>query len=107
MTDLVSYIEGPLLTAAERENIIKRYAWWLKCLEDLNLLDVTSMKPVVNGRRIQEALRYDRGGPWLKAALDMVIEWQLGNPHANADDEASKDQAIADVSSRKEELFGK
>ena len=95
------------LMTAERGEIIERYARWLKRLESLKLLDVAAMKPIVNGNRIQEELGDLRGGPWLKTALDMVIEWQLGNPDADAADEASKARAIAEVLSRKEELMRK
>lgn len=39
------------------------------------------------------------GGPWMLAALNMVMEWQLRNPGNTAPEEA-----IAEVKERRKEL---
>ena len=64
----------------------------------MDLLDVASLKPIVNGRQLCDAFGAGNG-PWVKKALDFVIEWQLRNP-----DEIDAENAIEEVRRRKEEI---
>ena len=78
--------------------VLDGYSSWLSYLSSRKLLDVDQLKPIVTGRELMKAFN-TKGGKWVSAALDCVIEWQLRNP--NQTDTAS---AIAEVKERKEEL---
>lgn len=101
---LVSVALNMILMNAGMTSVLQAYLRWLERLKSLGLFDVASLKPIVNGKKMQEELGCSRAGPWLKVALDMVIDWQLANPNANGADETSKTKAIAHVLSRKGEL---
>ena len=62
------------------------------------MLEVNSLKPIVKGTDISEALGV-KSGKWMTDALNMVIDWQLRNPN-----EADTAKAIAEVQTRKDEL---
>ena len=73
------------LTNIGKKKLLEGYADWLSKLELINLLDVYSLKPIIDGRRIAEV--FDRKpGPWTKKALDMVIECQLRHPDVTNED---------------------
>ncbi len=74
------------------------FAAFLSRLKDLHLLDVYSLKPIVDGKQISNALSAT-DGPWLRSALDIVIVWQLRHP-----DQAEPKDAIAELLRRKHEL---
>ena len=78
--------------------MIARYARWLSHLQDLDLLEAHSLKPLVDGEQLKAALEL-KPGPWMKRALDIGMQWQLRNPN----DHDPRD-AIAEVISRKSEL---
>ena len=75
------------------------YAIWLKELQLLNLLNVDSLRPIVNGNEISKALGGGRGGPWMKKAMDIAMDWQLRNPEQN-----DPTGGIEEVVDRKREL---
>lgn len=85
-------------------NILKDYTTWLQILEAHELLDLASeveslrLKPLVDGHQLCLALNAAKG-PWVKKALEMVIEWQLQHPTVKG-----PDKAIAEVVRRKSEL---
>lgn len=54
---------------------------------------------VLKGNEIKDALGITKAGPWIKDAVDMVVEWQL-----DQQDTATKEQAIEMIRSRKGEL---
>lgn len=56
------------------------------------------MKPIVDGNQLTKALK-SKGGPWTQKALEIVMEWQLGNP-----EETEAAGAIEHVIERKKEL---
>jgi tRNA nucleotidyltransferase (CCA-adding enzyme) len=49
----------------------------------LSLEEAFSMKPLLNGKEVQQAYGIKKGGPWLAEALNRVIEYQLANPDAS------------------------
>lgn len=57
------------------------------------------MKTVVDGKQLMQAFGKKSGGPWMVAALNMVMEWQLRNPGNNKPEEA-----IAEVKERSKGL---
>ena len=85
-------------TEAHSWVVLDGYCSWLSRLASLKLLDVDQLKPIVDGNELMRAFN-TKGGRWVSAALNCVIEWQLRNP--NQTDTAS---AIAEVRERKEEL---
>ena len=80
-----------------RQQLIDGYAAWLSRIKELDLFDAPSLKPIVNGKQLCDA--FGANGPWVKKALDIVIEWQLRNP-----DETNPENAIEEVKQRKKEI---
>ena len=78
--------------------ILLGYSTWLLGLEAHELLDVHLLEPIVKGDQLASALN-EKPGPWMKKALDLVIEWQLRNPSA-----CNPEEAIAEVKRRKDEI---
>lgn len=85
------------LTDEDRQILVDGYATWISTIKELGLLDAPSLKPIVNGKQLCDAFGA-KNGPWLKKALDFVIEWQLRNP-----DETDAGAAIEEVKRRKKE----
>ena len=71
---------------------------WLSRLQELDLLDAHSLIPLVKGNQLSKALG-TKPGPWMKAAMDMAMEWQFRNPEAT-----DPSDGVAEVLRRKEEL---
>lgn len=67
-------------------------------LEKLDLMGVASMKPLVDGRKLSQALGI-KPDKWMKPAMDVCMAWQLRNPG-----ETDPAGAIEEVRRRKEEL---
>ena len=88
-----------LINYLERLEILKQYAAWLTHISKMDLLNAFALRPIVDGKQLMHALGTKSGGPWLMAALKMVMEWQLRNP-----EERDPDLAIAEVLSRRSEL---
>ena len=80
-----------------RQKLVDGYAAWLSTIKELGLLDAPSLKPIVNGKQLCDAFGA-KNGPWLKKALNFVIEWQLRNP-----DETNVVTAIEEVKQRRKE----
>lgn len=78
--------------------LLKDYAMWLSRLQELDLLDAHSLIPLVKGNQLSKALG-TKPGPWMKAAMDMAMEWQFRNPEAT-----DPSDGVAEVLRRKEEL---
>ena len=88
----------PRLNITDTSSIINKYAVFLTYLKDADLLDVCSLKPVLNGTQLASALGI-KPGPWVKEALDLVMAWQLLNP--GADD---SEGAMEEVKRKREKL---
>lgn len=72
---------------------------FLNHLEKLKLMDAPSMKPLVDGRKLLQALGIKKPGKWMSPALDVCMAWQLRNP-----EETDPTGAIEQVRQRKAEL---
>ncbi|KAI9836640.1 MAG: hypothetical protein M1819_001274 [Sarea resinae] len=70
-----------------RQDVLKGFSIFLSHLETEDLLSAYSLKPILSGKQIAEALEI-KPGPWMKDALDVVMAWQLRHPHASSADEA-------------------
>jgi tRNA nucleotidyltransferase (CCA-adding enzyme) len=70
----------------------------------MDLMDVASIKNILEGKRLQKELNA-APGPWMKDALDVCMAWQLRNPSlAETDLERARTEAIEEVRSKMEEL---
>jgi len=59
--------------------IIRNYESFITTIQDLDLLEIYAAKPLIDGKALAKALRTPPG-IWMKAALDVVMAWQLRNP---------------------------
>jgi len=75
--------------------IIRNYQAFVVRLQELDLLEVFSLKPLIDGKALTKVLQASPG-PWMKEALDVVMAWQLRNP-----DTATSDGAIEEVRNSK------
>ncbi|KAK5121506.1 hypothetical protein LTR85_005339 [Meristemomyces frigidus] len=77
------------------ETTERRYTAFLNHLRELDLLEVNTLKPLLDGKTLAKALNTPPG-PWMKDALDIVMAWQLRHPGAT-----SPDEAIAEVKAKR------
>ncbi|KAF3483311.1 tRNA nucleotidyltransferase [Arthroderma uncinatum] len=87
-----------IMQGKEAELVLNDYLKVLQFLEEQTLLDVTELKPLVNGRDMIAALD-SKAGAWLTSALEIAMEWQIRNP-----DRSDAAGAIEEVIRRKDEL---
>ena len=82
-----------------------RYQRFLAYVHEQNLEDAASIDKniVLKGNEIKDALDITKAGPWIKDAVDMVVEWQF-NQQTNQTDVPSKDEAVKMIRSRRGEL---
>jgi tRNA nucleotidyltransferase (CCA-adding enzyme) len=74
------------------------YAAFLQHLEKLGILEAHLLKPLVDGNRLCKELNAERG-PWMKGALEAVMEWQLAHPN-----ETNPQAAVMEVEKRRTQL---
>ena len=67
--------------------IERKYTTFMTHLRDLDILDAYTLKPLLDGKALAKALATPPG-PWMKDALDVVMAWQLRNPHVKDPSEA-------------------
>ncbi|KAK4544343.1 hypothetical protein LTR36_004234 [Oleoguttula mirabilis] len=65
----------------------RRYTAFLAHIRELDLLEVNTLKPLLDGKTLAKALGTPPG-PWMKDALDIVMAWQLRHPGATSPAEA-------------------
>ncbi|KAI9780233.1 MAG: CCA tRNA nucleotidyltransferase, mitochondrial [Geoglossum umbratile] len=82
----------------EMGNVLANYAAFLQHLEKLGILEAHLLKPLVDGNRLCQELHAQRG-PWIKGALEVVMEWQLKHP-----DQADPQAAVMEVEKRRTQL---
>ena len=82
-----------------------RYLRFMEYIQVQNLEEATSIDNnlVLRGNEIKDALNIDKAGPWIKDALDMVVEWQFDR-EGSQQHIPTKQQAIEMIRSRKHEL---
>jgi hypothetical protein len=81
-----------------REDVLLEWQRFLDHLVELDVVNVTSIKRLVDGKILAAGLGV-KPGKWTGAALDVALAWQLRNPGVN--DPAG---AIDEVRKRSEEL---
>lgn len=90
MTLMVSSLDvysGFEYHANETLAIERKYTTFTTHLRDLDILDANTLKPLLDGKQLAKALATPPG-PWMKDALEVVMAWQLRNPHVKDPKEA-------------------
>lgn len=80
------------------EKTYEKYAKFVRFVQEQALEDAAELKPIVNGNDIKKELGISKAGSWLRAALDMVVEWQFANPNGTAKEAAQM------IAKRRDEL---
>jgi hypothetical protein len=78
--------------------VLENFVAFLRRLEKFDILEAYSLKPLLDGNRLCKELQAGPG-PWVKGALDVVMEWQLRHP-GQMDPRA----AVIEVEKRRTEL---
>ncbi|KAK2753138.1 CCA tRNA nucleotidyltransferase, mitochondrial [Arachnomyces sp. PD_36] len=87
-----------IMETNDTEKVLQSYDKLFTYIRNHDLIDVVSLKPLVRGQELKEALGVKQG-PWVTSALEMVINWQLRNPTRS-----DKEGALEEVVKRKDEL---
>lgn len=78
--------------------VLQEFNVFLSYVERENLLEVTELRPIANGKEISAAFGIPHG-KWLASALEMLISWQLLHPESH-----DKAQALEELMTHKAEL---
>jgi hypothetical protein len=78
--------------------VFQEFNAFLSYLETEDLLEVTELRPIANGKELCAAFGLPNGR-WIALALEMLISWQLLHPKST-----DKDQALEVLKSRRAEL---
>lgn len=76
----------------------KDWRVFVQHLAGLELMEAPSIKPLMDGRKLSQALGV-KPGKWMASALDVCMAWQLRNPK-----ETDPSGAVEEVRRRKKEL---
>lgn len=87
-----------LITRLEQEELLASWVAFLDHLAKLDVYDAPSLKRLLDGRQLAQALG-TKPGKWTGQALDICVAWQLRNPG-----ETDPAGAIEEVRKRREEL---
>ena len=74
------------------------FAKFVEYLENLQILEAYKLKPIIDGTALSKALSI-KPGPWMKPALDVVMQWQLKNP-----DKTDAVEVIEEIRAKQGEL---
>ncbi|KAK5657706.1 hypothetical protein OQA88_2778 [Cercophora sp. LCS_1] len=86
------------LRANAVEDVLKEWQRFLDHLVGLDVMDAPSIKRLVDGNLMRQALGA-KGGKWIGPALDVAMAWQLRNPGVT-----DYTGAVEEVKARKQEL---
>lgn len=78
--------KGNKVVVAEKiiKDVVNNYRDILALIDQRKLHNVRKLRSLVDGRQISLAL-HRKPGPWMKAATQEVIKWQLDHPEGTAD----------------------
>jgi tRNA nucleotidyltransferase (CCA-adding enzyme) len=65
---------------SDYDGLFGEWQGFIDHLETMDVMDAPNLKPILSGTELSKALGGVRPGPWMKPALDVVMEWQLRNP---------------------------
>ncbi|KIV99592.1 hypothetical protein, variant [Verruconis gallopava] len=80
----------------KKADILAHYSEFMAHITSLGILDAHLFKPLVDGTALAKALNA-KPGPWMKAALDVVMAWQLRNPDITDPAAAIEEVKLSDV----------
>ncbi|KAM6498359.1 hypothetical protein JOM56_006307 [Amanita muscaria] len=85
--DLIPFymVDKDQLNYPDAVEIIGRYDSFLKQIEELDLVRVADLKPLIDGRELLKVTGASKGGSWTGGLLARILEWQLENPAATKD----------------------
>lgn len=79
-SQLVYALLADVANSREQVEVIERiYAAFIEHIRSLEILEVCTLKPLLDGKQLAKAIGTPPG-PWMKDALDVVMAWQLRNP---------------------------
>ncbi|KAG2123576.1 hypothetical protein DEU56DRAFT_829184 [Suillus clintonianus] len=87
-SSLVFSLVCELVSASGREEAaecVQRYNALTRRVEELGLDKAVDAKPILDGQAIARAMD-EKPGPWMKAMVNRVLEWQLGHPDGTQGD---------------------
>ncbi|KAG6009295.1 hypothetical protein E4U21_002899 [Claviceps maximensis] len=70
------------------EIIIQQYSLFAKYIQDAALQDAHLQRPILDGNQVQQLFGLQKGGKFLKTALDALVAWQFD--HADSGVEEAK-----------------
>lgn len=82
----------------EQEEFVASWVTFLNHLAKLDVYDAPSLKRLLDGRQLAQALGA-KPGKWTGPALDICVAWQLRHP-----DQTDPAGAVEEVRKRREEL---
>lgn len=65
--------------------ILEKYEQILQTIEELDLLEVNTLKPIIDGKTISKELN-KKPGPWMAQVTQQVLVWQLDNPNGTREE---------------------
>ncbi|OAX34827.1 hypothetical protein K503DRAFT_697989 [Rhizopogon vinicolor AM-OR11-026] len=72
-------------SSEEAAESVRRYNSLTSRIEELGLDRAVDEKPIVDGQAIAHAVA-EKPGPWMKAMVNRIVEWQLEHPEGTKDD---------------------
>ncbi|KAF6766474.1 transfer RNA nucleotidyltransferase [Ephemerocybe angulata] len=79
-------VSGDSFQLEKASAVLAKYNRLAEQIADLDLYDVGEAVPLLNGKEIMKAMNKTRGGPWLSVVQLHIMQWQLDNPTASAED---------------------
>lgn len=89
---------GGKISASALKEVTDNWQAFVDHLQQLELMDVPQLKPLVDGRILMQSFGI-KAGKWMAPAMEICMAWQLRNPQA-----ADPAGALDEVRKRKEEL---
>lgn len=71
---------------AAKETVVQKYESLISYISEQKLSNADKEKPIINGNDVTKHFGLKSGGPWLKKALDAVLEWQFAHPNGQPSD---------------------
>lgn len=91
-------VAGGKMSDSALKEVTNDWKAFVDHIQQLDLMDVPQLKPLVDGRLLMQSLGL-KPGAWMSPAIEICMAWQLRNPQAT--DPAG---ALEEVRNRKEEL---
>jgi len=86
------------ISTADNDHFLREWQMFLDHLQELDLMNVPSLKKIIDGTQLANALGV-KPGKWMAKALEVCVAWQLRHPDA-----IDSTGAVEEVNNRREEL---